>query len=196
MGPSWTESGVFMRRILMVSAAAAALALADSSGFAMGGGGGGGYGMGMGDMAQPSEYSQALRLIKHQEFSDAIPHLDAALQQNPNDADVLNYEGYAHRMVGDYTASLDYYNKALAIDPDHKGVHEYLGELYLQTHQPDKAQAELTLLTKMCPSGCDEKDTLTASITKYQAANPVPAPAAAAPDATTPAPAAASTPAQ
>lgn len=187
-----------MRRILLVSAALAAFTMATADGFAMGGGGGG-YSGGM-DMGQPSEYAQALRLIKHEHFSDAIPHLDAALQQNPRDADILNYEGYTHRMVGDYTASLDYYNKALAIDPEHKGVHEYLGELYLQTHQPDKAQAELALLTKMCPSGCDEKDTLTASITKYQAANPAPAPAAAAPDATAPAataaPAAVSTPTQ
>jgi tetratricopeptide (TPR) repeat protein len=144
---------------------------------------------------QPSEYAQALRLIKHEHYSDAIPHLDAALQENPHDADILNYEGYTHRMVGDYTASLDYYNKALAIDPDHKGVHEYLGELYLQTHQPDKAQAELALLTKMCPSGCDEKDTLTESITKYQAANPAPAAATPAVAATPAAPAAPAAPA-
>ncbi|HSZ73807.1 MAG TPA: tetratricopeptide repeat protein, partial [Rhizomicrobium sp.] len=143
----------------------------------------------------PSEYAQALRLIKHEHFGDAIPHLDAALQQNPHDADILNYEGYAHRMVGDYTASLDYYNKALAVDPDHKGVHEYLGELYLQTHQPDKAQAELAELTKLCPSGCDEKDMLTASITKYQAANPAPAAAAPATTSAAPAAPAASTPA-
>jgi tetratricopeptide (TPR) repeat protein len=180
-----------MRKILFASAAMAAFTMAITASFAMGGGGGG-YSGGM-DMGQPSEYSQALRLIKHEHFSDAIPHLDAALQQNPRDADILNYEGYTHRMVGDYTASLEYYNKALAIDPEHKGVHEYLGELYLQTHQPDKAQAELALLTKMCPSGCDEKDTLTASITKYQAANPAPAAAIATPAATA-APAAASTP--
>ena len=171
-----------MRKILFASAAMAALTLASAAGLAMGGGGGG-YTGGMGGMSQPSEYSQALRLIKHEHFMDAIPHLDAALQERPHDADVLNYEGYAHRMIGDYTASLDYYNKALAIDPDHKGVHEYLGELYLQTHQPDKAQAELAELTKLCPSGCDEKDTLTASIAKAQAA--MPAPAASATQSTT-----------
>jgi len=187
-----------MRKILVMSAAAAAMTMISVAGFASGGGGGGGYSGGMDDM-QPSEYAQALRLIKHEHYSDAIPHLDAALQENPHDADILNYEGYTHRMVGDYTASLDYYNKALAIDPDHKGVHEYLGELYLQTHQPDKAQGELALLTKMCPSGCDEKDTLTESITKYQAANPAPAaatPAVAATPAAPVAPAAPATTAQ
>lgn len=138
------------------------------------GSGGGGYGMGGASNSDPGfeAYSQALRLIKHEQFGDAIPYLDAALQARPHSANILNYEGYAHRMIGDYNASLDYYNRALAIDPDHKGVHEYMGELYLQTKQLDKAQAELATLTRLCPDGCEEKDTLTASIAKYQAANP------------------------
>jgi len=138
------------------------------------GGGGGGYGSGGMNGGDPGfeAYSQALRLIKREQFAEAIPYLDTALKARPHSANILNYEGYAHRMIGDYNSSLDYYNRALAIDPDHKGVHEYLGELYLQTKQLDKAQNELTVLTKLCPDGCEEKDTLTASIAKYQAANP------------------------
>ncbi len=156
----------------------------------MGGGGGGYGGSGMSNSDPGFEaYGQALRLIKHEEFAEAIPYLDVALQQRPKSANILNYEGYAHRMIGDYNASLDYYNRALAIDPDHKGVHEYLGELYLQTKQLDKAQAELTVLGRLCPDGCDEKETLTASIAKYEAANPAPAtaPAPCATHATAPA---------
>jgi tetratricopeptide (TPR) repeat protein len=160
----------FMQRTAILSTAFSVFALPV---FAMGSGGGG-YGMGSMSNSDPGfeAYSQALRLIKQEQFAEAIPYLDVALQKRPRSANILNYEGYAHRMIGDYTASLDYYNRALAIDPDHKGVHEYMGELYLQTKQLDKAQAELATLDKLCPNGCEEKDTLTASIAKYQAANP------------------------
>jgi Flp pilus assembly protein TadD len=162
-----------MRRIASLSAVFSVLALPV---FAMGTGGGG-YGMGGMSNSDPGfeAYAQAVRLIKREEFAEAIPYLDVALKQRPHSANILNYEGYAHRMIGDYNASLDYYNRALAIDPEHKGVHEYLGELYLQTRQLDKAQAELATLARLCPDGCEEKDTLTASIAKYQAADPAPA---------------------
>ncbi len=169
-----------MRKLIILAAAFSILAIPAS-----GMGTGGGYGYGSGGMSNSDPgfeaYSQALRLIKQEKFAEAIPYLDTALQQRPHSANILNYEGYAHRMIGDYNASLDYYNRALAIDPDHKGVHEYLGELYLQTNQPEKAQAELDVLTKLCPDGCEEKDTLTASIAKYQAANRAGANPAAAP---------------
>ncbi len=147
--------------LLAVSIAAPALAMG-------GGGGGGGYGGGMmGDMPTFNDYAVAMRLIHHEQYAEAIPHLDAALAQRPRDADILNYEGYTHRMVGDYQSSLDYYKRALAIDPDHKGVHEYLGELYLQMHDQASAQNELQTLASLCPSGCDEKDALTKALAAY-----------------------------
>jgi lipoprotein NlpI len=70
--------------------------------------------------------------------------------------------------------SLDYYQRALAIDPNHKGVHEYLGELYLQMHDMASAQKEQTTLASLCPSGCDERETLDKAVAAYaQVAPPV-----------------------
>ena len=135
-----------MRTRMIGPTALAAFLLAGTAAFSMGGGGGGGYGGGFGPMggqATFDDYAIAVRLIHHAEYADAIPHLESALAQRPHDADILNYLGYTHRMVGDYSGSLDYYKRALAIDPDHKGVHEYLGELYLQLHDQPSAQKEL-----------------------------------------------------
>jgi tetratricopeptide (TPR) repeat protein len=178
-----------MRTISLTFGIITALALATPS-FSMGGmsGGGGGYGAGPSGGATFDEYSVAVRLIKHEKYADAIPHLDAALADRPRSADVLNYLGYTHRMIGDYNASLDYYKRALAINPDHKGVHEYLGELYLQMHDMPSAQHELETLASLCPSGCDERDTLTKAISAYAppATNAAAAPAAAAPATATP----------
>ena len=164
-----------MRAILVLAIAAGFGSM--SPAFAMGGGGmGGGMGMGgyggtgMRSSVGGDDYATALRLIHHEKYSDAIPYLNRALQERPNNADVLNYLGYTHRMLGDYPGSLDFYQRALAREPDHKGAHEYLGELYLKMHQLASARAQLDELTRLCPSGCEEKDVLTKAITDYQVA--------------------------
>ena len=169
-----------MRKIILATAVATSLVAVTTPSFSMGGGGGGnmGYGGGMQSDAVFDDYATAVRLIKHEKYAEAIPHLDAALANRPHSADILNYLGYTHRMVGDLTGSFDYYKRALAINPDHKGVHEYLGELYLQMHDQASAQHELDTLASLCPSGCDERDTLTKAIATY-ASNAAPATASA-----------------
>ncbi len=169
--------------------------------FAMGGGGGG---MGMGGMQGGyagsvhgsgfDDYATAVRLIHHEKFAEAVPYLNRALHERPGSADVLNYLGYTHRMLGDYQGSLDFYTRALARDPDHKGAHEYLGELYLKMNRLADARAQLAELTRLCSDGCEEKDVLTKAIADYQLAAAAPPTPAATPASVT-APAAASAPA-
>ena len=181
-----------MRKFLTILGTATALLALTTPSFSMGGGGGGGgYGMGGGMSATPAfdDYQTAVRLIKHEKYADAIPHLNMALADHPHSADILNYLGYTHRMVGNYATSLSYYNRALAIDPNHKGVHEYLGELYLQMNDMKSAQAELTTLASLCPTGCDERDMLTKAIAAYVPPSGT-APAAGEAPATNPSPAA------
>ncbi len=163
-----------MRRSVLVTALVLGLA-APASVLAMGGGGGGYAGPASGGGSGFDDYTMALRMIHREQYANAIPYLDRALLQKPNNADILNYLGFTHRMLGDYPGSLDYYQKALARDPDHKGAHEYLGELYLNMHQISGARAQLAELTRLCPSGCDELDTLTKSIATYEAASSAPA---------------------
>jgi len=153
-----------------------------------GGGGGGSYGGGNSGMMDEgrADVQSGLRLIEQKQYAEAIPYLRRALRVYQGNADILNYLGYASRMAGNFDDSLDYYQRALARNPDHKGAHEYLGELYLMLHQPDQARLQLAELTRLCPDGCVEKDTLTASIATYDAAAkaaPAAAPAAPAPNA-------------
>jgi tetratricopeptide (TPR) repeat protein len=172
---------------------AALLALGGSALAMGGGGGGGGYGGGMSPMpggATFDDYVTAKRLIRHEEYASAIPHLEAALRKNPRDADILNYLGYTHRMVGvkeqddardkDFQTSLAFYQAALAINPAHKGVHEYLGELFLQMNNLNAAHHEMNELVILCPDGCDERDALAKALAAYVPPAP-PATAAPAP---------------
>jgi tetratricopeptide (TPR) repeat protein len=186
-----------MRRAIMIAAIAS---LAPLSALAsMGGGYGGGYGGGSASggslsTAGREEAETALRLIEKEDYADAIPHLKRALSFMQGNADILNYLGFTERMVGDYPDSLDYYQRALARNPDHKGAHEYLGELYLAMHQPDQARLQLAELDRLCPDGCTEKTTLTQAIATYIAANPA-TPSAATPATPLPATPATSSPA-
>lgn len=167
--------------VLGIGAAAPALAMGGGGGY----GGGGGF-SGGGSM-KFDDYTMAMRFIHREKYAEAIPYLERALSDRPHNADTMNYLGYTNRMVGNDPLSLAWYQKALTEDPDHKGAHEYLGELYLNMKDLASAQGQLAELVRLCPDSCDERDTLTKAIAAYQAANPAPAAAAT----TTSAPAAA-----
>lgn len=164
-----------MNKTIFVAACSAlslfcAMPVCASGGY--GGGGGGGMMMGGGGI---DDYSVAVSLIRQEKYEKATVYLDRALKSSPHNANVLNYLGYTHRMLGDYPGSLDFYQKALAINPDHKGAHEYLGELYLMMHNSASAKEQLAELTRLCPDGCEERDLLTKAIADYHAAATQPA---------------------
>jgi tetratricopeptide (TPR) repeat protein len=119
-----------------------------------------------------NDFSKAEYLIKAERYDEAIPLLQNVVAKNGRDADAWNYLGFASRKLGKTTEALDYYQKALAIDPKHKGAHEYLGELYLLMKDPAKAQEQLTILKGLCTGGCNEVDDLEQAIADYKATNP------------------------
>ena len=121
-----------------------------------------------------SDYDVGMRLFRHKQYAEAIPHLQFALADKPTDTDILNNLGYAKSMVGDYDSALYYYQRALAIDPNDKIVLQNLGELYLARNDLGSAQKELATLTTLCPSGCDERDALAKAVAAYKPASLTP----------------------
>tara|TARA_B100001121_G_scaffold288644_1_gene286937 strand:+ start:145 stop:636 length:492 start_codon:yes stop_codon:yes gene_type:complete len=79
----------------------------------------------------------------------------------PNKANTLNYLGFTTRKLGDYENGEKYYLQGLAIDPNHKGINEYLGELYVATNRHNLAVERLEVL-KNC--NCKEYEDLKAII--------------------------------
>ncbi len=61
------------------------------------------------------------------------------------------------------------YQKALNIKPKHKGALEYLGELYLEIGQLEKAKLQLENLDKACFFSCKQYRELKEEIEKYEA---------------------------
>lgn len=121
-----------------------------------------------GDSGGGSRLAPFQKLIKGEKYQQAITEIDEALGDTPDDADLLNLVAYSHRKLGHFEIALENYLKALKIDPEHRGANEYLGELYLQLGQPEKAEERLAVLDKECFFGCEEYDELKQAIEEYR----------------------------
>jgi len=93
--------------------------------------------------------------IKAKDFKAAIVELTPLLETHQH-ADVYNLMGFSLRKSGDPKQAYTFYRKALEFDPEHKGALEYLGELYVETGQIEKAKENVVRLQRLCPSGCEE----------------------------------------
>lgn len=116
-----------------------------------------------------TDFQKAEYMIKGEQYAEAVPLLQKVVADNPRDADAWNYLGFASRKLGKLDEALGYYEKALKLDPRHKGAHEYLGELYLMMKNLPKAEEQLTLLKGICASNCEEVEDLEADIADYKA---------------------------
>ena len=112
------------------------------------------------------------RLIEQEQYQQAIDALGKALEEDAEDADLLNLYAFSSRKLGRFDTALDYYTRALESEPKHRGANEYLGELYLQLGDLEKAEQRLAVLDKACFFGCDEFDKLEQAIEEYRKQNP------------------------
>ena len=106
--------------------------------------------------AETPDLTKVRAQIKAGDFASAKIALSALVDQETQPADVYNLLGFTLRNLGDYKQSLTYYQKALDFDPNHKGAHESLGELYVKLGDKTGADREVQILQKLCPSGCEE----------------------------------------
>ena len=116
-----------------------------------------------------SPLNSVYELIEEEKYSQALSELNNIEEK---DADVFNLIGFSNRKLKNYDEALMYYQKALAIEPKHKGANEYLGELYLETGKLDLAKERLAVLDDACFFTCSEYRTLKRAIKKYESENP------------------------
>ena len=76
----------------------------------------------------------------------AIKYLEQSNQIEPGKPNTLNYLGFALRKTGNFEDAEKFYLEGLKIDPEHVGINEYLGELYIATNRLDKAKERLKVL--------------------------------------------------
>ena len=105
--------------------------------------------------AEATDLAPARAAIKAKKYDTALAELRVLVvkYQTP---DVYSLLGHALWKTGDRSQGMIYYNKALTMNPQHRGALEYQGELYIELGQIDKAKENLTKLKGVCPFGCEE----------------------------------------
>ena len=79
-------------------------------------------------------------------YEKALKLLTKSNKKKPNNPDTLNYLGFTTRKLGDYENGEKFYLEGLAIEPNHIGINEYLGELYVVTNRISLAKERLKIL--------------------------------------------------
>ena len=79
-------------------------------------------------------------------YEKALKLLIKSNKKKPNNPDTLNYLGFTTRKLGDYENGEKFYLEGLAIEPNHIGINEYLGELYVVTNRISLAKERLKIL--------------------------------------------------
>ena len=96
-------------------------------------------------------------------YSKAYDKLLKAYDKDKENPDILNYLGFTLRKAGNFEEAEKFYLAGLEIKPDHKGINEYLGELYIKTNRIELAKGRLEVL-KGCK--CEEFEELKELIEK------------------------------
>ena len=146
------------------------LAVPGMAAAAGGGGGGGGDGARTSAPVKPEDpqYGQGVKAIKAGKFAEAITLLDGVVARDNTNADAYNWLAYATRKNGDPAKAIPIYEKALTLDPKHRGAHEYIGEAYLMLGDVAKAKEHLVTLNSLCTFSCSEYRDLKKSIEAYE----------------------------
>ena len=116
------------------------------------------------------DYAAGLKAIDAQNWGDAIRLLSSAALRDARNADIQNYLAFAYRNSGDLSLAFRHYNRALTLNPRHRGAHEYIGEAYLMIGNRAKAEEHLALLKTICLLPCPEYGHLEKKVAEYSAA--------------------------
>jgi Flp pilus assembly protein TadD len=115
------------------------------------------------------EAAAGRKAIEAQDWKSAVELLGKAAAADPNDADVRNWLGFAHRKLGNLDAAFASYNEALRLNPAHRNAHEYIGEAYLMVGDVGKAEQHLAALQTLCtPIPCEEYRELKRAVDEYR----------------------------
>jgi len=128
-------------------------------------------------MADPTEeeegqldpdYAAGKKAVQEKNWPVAIRALSSAALRDTRNADIQNYLGYSYRNSGQMDLAFKHYEKALQLNPRHRGAHEYVGEAYLMVDNLPKAEEHLAALRTICLVPCEKLDDLRKKIDEYR----------------------------
>ncbi|HET9977156.1 MAG TPA: tetratricopeptide repeat protein [Burkholderiaceae bacterium] len=116
-----------------------------------------------------ADYSAGREALRAGDAALALRRFEAALKRFPDAADLHNELGFTHRKLRNMDKAFEHYRRALAIKPDHRGAHEYIGEAYLMLGDLAGAERHVAELGRICLLPCDELKELQQAIAAFKA---------------------------
>jgi len=115
-------------------------------------------------------YLAAGELVVDARYAEALPLLFRI--KDRNNPQVLNLIGYSTRKLGDIDKGIDYYHRALALDPGYTKARQYLGEAYLLKNDVGKAKEQLEEIADRCGGPCEDYELLVRAIAAHVSGEP------------------------
>lgn len=111
-------------------------------------------------------YQAGYWLVRWGRYEDALAQF---MQIREQDAPrVLNYLGFTTRKLGRVDQALEYYRRALALDPNYTLARAYMGEAFLGQGQLDAAKGQLQEIGRRCGEACVEFVQLASQIRDFE----------------------------
>jgi tetratricopeptide (TPR) repeat protein len=115
------------------------------------------------------DYAAGRRAAERKDWAESVRLFERAEKRHPDHADLQNSLGFSYRNLKQYDLAFKHYERALELDPRHRGAHEYIGEAYLMTGDLPNAQKHLAALKDICVLPCEELQDLERAIAQYRA---------------------------
>ncbi|MFM9971633.1 MAG: tetratricopeptide repeat protein, partial [Burkholderiales bacterium] len=119
--------------------------------------------------ASDPDYAAGKVALEKKNWPEAIKRFQQAALRDPDSADLNNYLGYSYRNLKQLDLSLKHYYRALALNPRHRGAHEYIGEAFLMMGEVENAERHLAALREICLIPCEELDVLEKALKTHRA---------------------------
>jgi Flp pilus assembly protein TadD len=120
------------------------------------------------DLASRDEdYAAGRRAIEQKDWAQAARQFKRAELRHPDHADLQNMLGFSYRNLKQFDLAFKHYERAIELDPRHRGAHEYIGEAYLMTGNLAGARRHLAALKEICLLPCEELTDLERAIAEY-----------------------------
>jgi Flp pilus assembly protein TadD len=115
------------------------------------------------------DYSAGKKAVERKDWATAVASFRKVVAAEPNNPDGYNMLGFSLRWMGKMDEAFAAYDRALALDPKHRGALEYSGIAYLKAGEPTRANEQLTKLENLAGKNSEEYRDLAKAISDYNA---------------------------
>jgi len=102
-------------------------------------------------------------------IEEALTLYERALVANPANVQVLIGLGRTHEALGRVGRGLKYYRQALAVDPNALPALEAQAVAFLKRDLVERSEANREKLARLCPTGCDQLESVETALEAYKA---------------------------